>query len=113
MSKTFNESNDSLVFELIQEALGEEIELVDRALISREESYEDFTLAVPRDLVIIKDLRFFQLRQYEYRFVQLGEFLTFKNLETDKPFVAYTREAVGYCPLSEKPIHEIVAYKPE
>lgn len=104
--------NNTLVFSVIHQALGQSIDPIDQALISREANYEFFCLATPPDLNVLRDIDFFRKNQNEYHFVQLGEYLSFKNLELDKPFVAYTKRSLGKCSLTGLSIREIVAYKP-
>jgi len=105
--------NNNLVFSAIQQALGQSIDPIDQALISREASYEFFCLATPADLNVLRDIDFFRNNETEYYFVQFGEYLSFKNLDLDKPFVAYTKKSLGKCKMSGLSIREIVAYKPE
>ena len=105
--------NNTLLFSVIQNALGQCIDPIDQALISREANYEFFCLATPTDLNVLRDIDFFRNHQNEYHFVQLGEYLSFKNLVLDKPFVAYTKRSLGKCKMSGLSIREIVAYKPE
>lgn len=105
--------SNSLVFSIIQQALGRSIDVIDKALIEREAEYEDFCLSVPTDFNVLRSIDFFKANSDKYYIVQLGEYLSFKNLELDKPFVAYTKEPVGICSMTHQNIHEIVAYKPD
>lgn len=104
---------DNLVFLIIEQALGRSIDPIDKALIVREAEYERFCLTVPTDLNVLRSADFFRENHEQYYMVQLGEYLSFKNLELDKPFVAYTRNPVGRCSMSNQSIYEMVAYKPE
>lgn len=104
---------DSLVFSIVEQALGRSIDSIDKALIEREAEYERFCLTVPTDLNVLRSADFFRENQDQYFIVQCGEYLSFKNLELDKPFVAYTRNPVGTCGMSNQAIYEMVAYKPE
>lgn len=105
--------NDSLVFSIIEQALSRSIDPIDKAVIEREAEYEGFCLTVPTDLNVLRNAEFFEHHQEDYYMIQLGEYLSFKNLELDKPFVAYTRNPVGKCEMSNQIIYEMVAYKPE
>lgn len=105
-------SSSNLVFAIVEESLKRNINPIDKALIERHSELEDFCLTVPTDMSILKDAEFFCKNQDQYYMVQLGEFLSYKNLELDKPFVAYTRNPVGRCVLSGKAIHQMVAYRP-
>lgn len=49
-----NNFSDCLAFAVIRNALGQEIDLVDRAVIVREEEYEGFCISVPTDLAYTK-----------------------------------------------------------
>lgn len=105
--------SDSLVFSIVSKAIGQSINPIDQALIQREAEYEGFCLTVPPDLNVLRDINFFRENESGYYLVQLGEYLSFKNLELDKPFVAYTRTPIASCSLTHQPLHEMVAYKPE
>lgn len=104
--------SDSLVFSIVEAALKRKINPIDKDLIERESELEGFCLTVPTDMNILRDAEFFCKNQDQYYMVQLGEYLSYKKLELDKPFVAYTRNPVGRCGLSGRAIHEMVAYNP-
>ena len=104
--------SDNLVFAIVEEALHRKINPIDKELIERHLELEEFCLTVPADMNILRYAEYFCKNQDHYYMVQLGEFLSYKNLELDKPFVAYTRDPVGRCVLSGNAIHEMVAYRP-
>ena len=104
--------NEDLVFNIIRKELGQQLDPIDISLIEELSNQGNYSLAVPQDTEVIKDFDFFKENQDSYHFVQLGEILSFKNLELDKPFMAYTKEPVSLCNMTEKCIREIVAYKP-
>lgn len=104
--------SNNLVFSIVEAALKRDINPIDKDLIERESELEGFCLTVPTDMSILRDAEFFCKNQNQYYMVQLGEYLSYKNLELDKPFVAYTRNPVGKCGLSGRAIHEMVAYSP-
>ena len=105
--------SNNLVFSIVSQAIGKSIDPIDQALINREAEYEGFCLSVPADLNILRDINFFRENESRYYLVQLGEYLSFKKLELDKPFIAYTRSPIASCSLTHQPLHEMVAYKPE
>lgn len=104
--------SNNLVFAIVEEALHRKINPIDKELIERHIELDSFSLTVPSDMNILRDAEYFCKNQDQYYMVQLGEFLSYKNLELDKPFVAYTRNPVGKCTLSGNAIHEMVAYRP-
>ncbi len=104
--------SDNLVFVIVEEALHRKINPIDKDLIEHHIELEDFCLTVPTDMNILRDAEYFCKNQDHYYLVQLGEYLSYKNLELDKPFLAYTRNPVGTCAFSGRSIHEMVAYSP-
>lgn len=109
--KIFLENN--IIFDLISEAIGQPLDLIDRMWIAQDEHTRSFSLCMPNDMVILKPLDFFKKNQYKYHLVQFGEFLSFSHIDPDKPFIAYTRENVGTCQLNGLQLKEVLAYKPK
>ncbi len=102
----------NVLFSIIRDSIGEEVDIIDRTLITEVIKHENKVLALPSNLDVLRDISFFSNNQDEYHFVQSGEYLSFRNLNLNKPFVAYTKFPIGVCPFNEGSLHQIVAYKP-
>lgn len=105
--------DECLAYTALAEALGiNELPLVDRMILSTEHERNQIAFSVCKNQ-ILQTWDFFEARQYEFYFVQDGEFLTLEHLDKNRIFIAYEKERSGFNSSSQRDLHYIYAYKPE
>lgn len=105
--------DDCLAYEALAMALEiSDLPLIDRMVLSTEYERSNIAFSVD-DHQLLQTWDFFEARQYEFYFVQNGEFLTLEHLDKNKLFIAYEKERSGFNCSTQKDLHCIYAYKPE
>lgn len=89
-----------------------ELPLIDRMVLSTEHERNNIAFSVTEQHILQK-WSFFEARQYEFYFVQDGEFRVLEHLDKNKIFVAYEKERSGFNSSTQIDLHCIYAYKPE
>ena len=77
----------------------DELPLIDRMALSAEHERNNIAFSVEKHH-ILQSWNFFEARQYEFYFVQGGEFLMLEHLDKNKFFIAYEKNQTffhGHC----------------
>ena len=90
----------------------DELPLIDRMALSAEDERNNIAFSVEKHH-ILQSWNFFEARQYEFYFVQGGEFLMLEHLDKNKFFIAYEKMCSGFNSSTQRELHCIYAYKPE
>ena len=101
-----------LIFLILEKSIGT-ISPEDKALLSREQDLEYFSLTLPIDRIVTKSLDFFEKNKQDYVFVQNGSFVSFEHLNSLKYFLALSKNNLGYSRKIYSNLREVIAYKPE